>query len=308
MLFALDLLIFVTVAVTIYLLARSPGDSVIRRRALNLRQSAGRLGRLEEKELELPFRQRVLEPALRRLAQQILKGTPAALRERLKNRLAQAGRPMDVSLFLSYEFLIGLTLFLLYFLLSLDHRPSQPVSFSGRLLGATVLALTGSLLPEIWLLRLVNARKKAMERSLPDVLDLLTVSVEAGLGFDGAVQKVSEKFTGPVGEEFAAFLKEVRFGLARSEALRHMTRRIDHPDVRIFVASVIQADQLGVSLAKVLRVQADQLRFRRKQRAEEKAMQIPIKLLFPLTIFIFPTIFIVLLGPVLIQYLGMFKK
>lgn len=306
MLFIIDLLLFALVTVTVHLFLQAPESSVIRRRVKNLRPGSV-AERLEEKELELPFRQRVLEPVLQGLAKEVYRWTPVAWRDRLKERLNQAGRPLEVSLFLTYKFLAALALFAFYLSLDLERRPGHLLS-PATLPGGLLLAVSGSFLPDLWLYRLIGQRKRALERSLADVLDLLTVSVEAGLGFDGAVQKVSEKFTGPVGEEFTAYLKEVRLGLPRSEALRNLAKRVDLPDVRIFVASVIQADQLGVSLAKILRVQSDQLRFRRKQRAEEKAMQIPIKLLFPLTLFIFPTIFIVLLGPLVLQYLTMFKK
>lgn len=175
-----------------------------------------------------------------------------------------------------------------------------------------VLAAAGTVLglqlPEFWLSRTITRRKKALEKALPDVLDLLSVSVEAGLGFDGAVQKVSEKFSEPTSDEFGSFLKEVRLGKPRADALRNLAQRTGLPDMQTFVAAIIQADQLGVSLSKILRIQSEQMRIKRKQKAEERAMQTPIKLLFPLILFIFPTLFVVILGPLVISFLTTFSK
>src|SRR5690606_20026233 len=157
------------------------------------------------------------------------------------------------------------------------------------------------ILPEFWVSRLGTQRRATLSRALPDVLDLLSVSVEAGLGFDGAIQKVSEKFPDPTAAEFGEYLKEVRLGKTREEALRNLAERTGLPELKAFAAARIQADRLGVSLSRVLRVQSDQLRTQRMQRAEEAAMQTPIKMVFPLVFFIFPTIFVVLLGPAIIQ-------
>jgi tight adherence protein C len=140
---------------------------------------------------------------------------------------------------------------------------------------------------------------------LPDVLDLLTVSVEAGLGFDQAVVKVIEKFKGPLAEEFHRTLQEVRMNKPRREALRALADRVGIDDLTAFIAALIQADQLGVSIAKVLRIQSDQMRIKRRQRAEEQAQKASIKMLFPLIFFIFPAMFIVLLGPAVLSMMGM---
>ena len=159
----------------------------------------------------------------------------------------------------------------------------------------------GFYLPLIWLNRRIGKRQHDMERALPDALDLLTISVEAGLGFDAAIAKVSEKFDNELGRAFARVNAEVRLGKIRREALRDMANRAGVQDISNFIAAVIQADQLGVSLSKVLRVQSEQMRIRRRQRAEELAAQAPIKMLFPLVFLVFPSIFIVLLGPAAIQ-------
>jgi tight adherence protein C len=159
----------------------------------------------------------------------------------------------------------------------------------------------GFYLPLLWLNLRVRRRQREMERALPDALDLLTISVEAGLGFDAAMSKVSEKSDNELSRAFARVNAEIRLGKLRREALRDMANRAGVQDISNFIAAVIQADQLGVSLSKVLRVQSEQMRVRRRQRAEELAAQAPIKMLFPLVFLVFPSIFIVLLGPAIIQ-------
>jgi tight adherence protein C len=168
-------------------------------------------------------------------------------------------------------------------------------------------AAVGLILPETWLNGKVAKRRADIQSALPDVLDLLCISVEAGLGFDAAIQKVAEKFKGPIGEEFQEYIKEVKLGRSRVEALRGLSRRTDLDDLRSFVASLVQAEQLGISLANILRLQSEQMRYRRRQRAQEQAMKVPIKMLFPLAFFILPTIFIVLFAPVGIHLMEVLK-
>ena len=146
-----------------------------------------------------------------------------------------------------------------------------------------------------------------MRAQLPDVLDLLAVSVEAGLGFDGAVTKLTEHMEGPLVDEFALTLGEIRIGESRHEALRKMTERVPAPELAAFVRSVVQADQLGISLGRILRVQAADSRLRRQAAAEEKAMKAPIKMLFPTVLFIFPAMFLVILGPAFLNLTHIFN-
>ncbi|MER3457530.1 MAG: type II secretion system protein, partial [Chloroflexota bacterium] len=167
----------------------------------------------------------------------------------------------------------------------------QPVV---RLVGLTALmALTGFYMPVLWLNSKIRRRQGEIVKALPDALDLLTVCVEAGLGFDAAMAKVNEKWDNELSLAFGRVLQEIRLGRLRREALRDMA----NPDVTTFVAAIIQAEQLGVSIAKVLRIQSDQMRVRRRQRAEENAQKAPVKILFPMVLLIFPSLFIVLLGP-----------
>jgi tight adherence protein C len=165
----------------------------------------------------------------------------------------------------------------------------------------------GFLVPD-WTLKFkIRSRREKIRSDLPDALDLLAVSVEAGMGFDGAVSKLTEHMDGPLVEEFALMLNEIRVGEARSVALRKMAERIDAMELSNFVRAVIQADQLGISLARILRVQAADTRLRRQSAAEEKAMKAPIKMLLPTVFFIFPSMFIVILGPALLNIMTVFR-
>ena len=163
-----------------------------------------------------------------------------------------------------------------------------------------VAGLLGFVAPEMWLSRRIRQRQKRILLAVPDTLDLLTISVRAGLSFDGALAKVVEKLRGPLSDEFQRVLAEVRVGRARRDALRDLAERADVPALSNFIGAIIQAEQLGVSISKVLQVQSEQLRIERRQRAEEMANKAPIKMLFPLVGCIFPSLFIVLLGPPMI--------
>ena len=190
----------------------------------------------------------------------------------------------------------AIILFLLALLLT-----GQPVV---GLLFVIVGAAVGYLAPEFWLGRKMKKRSTAMILQLPDALDLLTISVEAGLGFDAALAKCVEKMEGPLIDEYRQALAEVRMGRARRDALRDVATRADAQPVSNFIGAIIQAEQLGVPIAKVLQIQSNQLRIERRQRAEEAAAKAPVKMLFPMVGCIFPTIFIVILGPAIIKVMG----
>ncbi len=162
---------------------------------------------------------------------------------------------------------------------------------------SVVFLLLGYMFPELWLTGKIRARQKAVFRGMPDALDLLTVCVEAGLGFDAAMGKVQEKWEDDLALEFGRVLQEIRLGKLRREALRDMAERVDVAELTSFVAAVVQSEQLGVSMSKVLRIQSDQMRVRRRQMAEEEANRAPIKMVFPIGCLIFPSILIILLGP-----------
>ena len=173
-------------------------------------------------------------------------------------------------------------------------------NWSFAIFAGPALGMIGFFAPEFWLSRRIKRRKKAILLAVPDVLDLLTISVKAGLGFDAALGKVVEKMEGPLVDEFRRALAEVRVGKARREALRDIVPRTEVQPLTNFIGAIIQAEQLGVSISKVLQVQSEQLRIERRQRAEEQAAKAPIKMLFPLVGCIFPSLFIVILGPAII--------
>jgi tight adherence protein C len=172
---------------------------------------------------------------------------------------------------------------------------------AGALLVVPFAGALGAFLPVFWLSSQAKARQAAMERSLPDSLDLLTVCVEAGLGLDAAFRQVAEKQHGPLADEVRQMLREIGVGKARRDALLDLAARTDLDDVRSFVNAVIQAEQLGTSLARVLRAQAQRLRTRRRQRAEQEARRAPVKMVFPLVFCLMPSLFIFILGPVIVQ-------
>ena len=181
-----------------------------------------------------------------------------------------------------------------------------PVSKTMLILAA-LIGLT-YIFPGLYLKQLIQERQHEIEKSLPDVIDLLTVSIEAGLSFDGAMSKLAEKMSGVLVSEFSIVLKEMKMGISKRDALKSMIERVPVANLITFVGAIIQADQLGVSIGNVLRIQSNIMRQKRRQRASELAMKAPIKMLFPMVFFILPTIFIVLLGPVVIQIMQAFSS
>ncbi len=168
--------------------------------------------------------------------------------------------------------------------------------------------LVGFFGPDAWLRRHIDERKKTMLKALPDTLDLLVISVEAGLGFDSALSRVVQTVPGPLSEEFFRMLQETRVGVSRRDAMRHLTERTDLDELRSFLLAMMQAEAFGVTIARVLRVQADEMRVKRRQRAQEKAFAAPVKMVFPLVFCIFPSLFIILLGPAAFQIAEAFSS
>jgi tight adherence protein C len=253
---------------------------------------------LDEEDLRRPMLERTMLPAVRRLGTVVLGMTPERRRQKMQAALRAAGHDLDLGAWLARKALLAVVLAAMS-ALALHATGYWPV-VSG------FAAVLGWRWPDGNLERAGRERRKAIAKALPDVLDLLCVSVEAGLGFDGAMQKVAEKFPGPVAAEFGGYLRDVRLGQGRDVALRAMAQRCAVPELQTTVAVVIQAERLGASLARVLRVQSDELRVRRRQAAQERAMQIPVKLIFPLVLFIFPAIFVVLLGPAALHVMTIF--
>ena len=257
---------------------------------------------LEEIELSIPFTQRVIVPILRQIAEFISRFTPQSIIEDTRRRLELAGNPVRLGAaeFFVLQIFAGIALFGLVHLLLLRAPPTQRWALSLAIGGI------GFYYPRLWLNQQIARRKKEILKTLPDALDLLVICVEAGLGFDAAMQRVAERWNNELGKAFARVLQEIALGRSRKDALRDMAARVDLPEMTTFVAAIIQAEQLGVSIAKVLHIQADQMRLRRRQRAEELARQAPIKMLFPLVFLIFPAMFVVLLGPALLIVIKQF--
>ncbi|MBN1642885.1 MAG: type II secretion system F family protein [Anaerolineae bacterium] len=254
---------------------------------------------LEEIELSASFAERVVYPTIDAVSKFIGQFTPARTLEKIRHRLELAGNPGNLRApsFIAIQFLAMLVLGGL--ILAMTIIAELPMV--RRILFTVLSMLAGYFLPSLWLASRISRRQAEITRELPDMLDLLTICVEAGLGLDQGIQRVVEKQDTELSRELNRYLQEVQLGRTRAQALQGMASRIDVADVTTFVAAIIQADQLGVAMSKILRIQSDQMRVRRRQRAEQKAHQAPIKMLFPLAFLIFPSIFIVLLGPALLQ-------
>ncbi|MEJ2013101.1 MAG: type II secretion system F family protein [Anaerolineales bacterium] len=250
---------------------------------------------LEEIELSMRFYERVILPIFNKIGELASRFTPQATLENAKKRIEMAGNPMqmDPAFFLSLRFVLAAVFGGGIFLVFLITKRSWLMG-----LGLSALFLIiGFMFPDLWLTSRIKARQKSVFRALPDALDLLTICVEAGLGFDAAMAQVNMKWEDDLALEFGRVLQEIRLGKLRREALRDMSDRLGVSELTSFVAAVIQSEQLGVSMAKVLRIQSDQMRVRRRQMAEEEAHRAPIKMIFPIGLLIFPSILMVLLGP-----------
>jgi tight adherence protein C len=243
---------------------------------------------------QLPFSQRVLAPLGDRLAGFTLKLHPKTTKEGVSARLLAAGlgRKIAPTTFLALKsaFAVGGVLFGAVF----GGAVTGP---GGVLFCAIALGGIGFIAPDFVVSAKARQRKDTIRAELPDALDLMAVSVEAGLGFDGAISKLTDHMHGPLADEFALTLSEIKIGESRQTALKKLAERTGTPELSSFVRSIIQADQLGISLGRILRVQATDSRLKRQAAAEEKAMKAPIKMLFPTVLFIFPAMFLVILGP-----------
>jgi len=256
---------------------------------------------LEEIELSQPISQRVVLPLARKMGEFALRYTPQNALQSTAHKIELAGSPrgMDPTILWGLRFLIAISIGVLF--LFLFRISDLNWTWGRKILVTAVFVGLGFMLPELLINSMIQRRQKSIRKAMPDALDLLTICVEAGLGFDGAMNKVYEKWDNPLSLSFGRVLREIQLGKLRREALRDMADRIGLAEMTSFVAAVIQSEQLGVSMAKVLRIQADQMRIRRRQRAEEEAHKAPIKMLVPMSILIFPSICIVLMTPAILQ-------
>ena len=248
--------------------------------------------------------ERLFQPMFGGLDGFIGRVTPKHYVEQLDKSLREAGNPMNLNANSCISMQIGAIIIEIIGVISIWIAFAVPVSKIMLILSA-LIGLT-YIFPGLYLKQLIKERQHEIEKSLPDAIDLLTVSIEAGLSFDGAMSKLVEKMSGVLVSEFAIVLKEMKMGISKRDALKSMIERVPVANLITFVGAIIQADQLGVSIGNVLRIQSNIMRQKRRQKASELAMKAPIKMLFPMVLFILPTIFIVLLGPVLIKVMQAF--
>lgn len=249
-------------------------------------------------ELAKPLAQRTVGPIVITLSNFLRRFTPLGYLEKKQHQLVLAGGPgnLDAPAFTVIKLVGTMVGVVVGFVL---------VNFGADALQRIALfslpIVVGFFGPDAWLHRKIDERRQSMLRALPDILDLLVISVEAGLGLDSAMARVVATVHGPLSEEFFRMLQETRVGVSRREAMRHLMERTDLEELRSFLLAMIQAEAFGVTISRVLRVQADEMRVKRRQRAQEKAFAAPVKLVFPLVFCIFPSLFIVLLGPAAIE-------
>ncbi len=260
----------------------------------------GDVASLEEIELSQPFSERVIIPVIRRIGEISARFTPQKAIQDTARRLELAGNPwpIDAPTFLALRFILAVVLggFMVAVVII-----SPPASATDQFLYIGGSVFGGFFLPHLMLSSRITRRQREIRKAMPDALDLLTICVEAGLGFDAAMSKVSEKWENELSLAFARAIREIQLGKVRREALKDMSDRLGLPEMTSFVAAIIQSEQLGVSMAKVLRIQSDQMRIKRRQRAEEEAHKAPVKMIIPMALLIFPTIMIIILTPAALQ-------
>ncbi|MFD1735263.1 type II secretion system F family protein [Bacillus salitolerans] len=250
--------------------------------------------------------QRMLKPIWREFKKGFKKKIPGEKEAKIEIKLLQAGNPFGMTP-VEYR-LVQIAIFILFPFLAIGYGVLLGFGTGGLTFMVFTSLAASWVLPNMYLRQKIKKRYQLAVRELPDVLDLLTVSLEAGLGFDSALSKLVSKKEGVLASEFHRCLEEIRLGKTRREALSGIRERLAVDEIKVLISSIIQAEKLGIGMVQVLRIQSAEVRDQRKQRAEEEAMKAPIKMLFPLVLFIFPSLFIVLLGPAIIQFLQTFKQ
>jgi tight adherence protein C len=271
------------------------GNSRPKPMEVRMREFVPRPRSLEELEFEQPISERFFRPLLQQLSRLVSRNTPNNVMESAQKRLLHGGNPNNLTV-ADFMGIKGLAAFLLA-LIGVAIGFLGSMNFFFALMFVVVLGTIGFLLPDFWLGGKVRQRRRNLLRALPDAIDLLSISVEAGLGFDAALNRLVEKTQNELAFEFGRVISEMRIGVPRREALRALAERTGIQELGIFVTAIIQAEQLGASITNVLHVQANEMRIRRRQRAEVLAHQAPIKMLFPMAFLIFPPMFVVILGP-----------
>ncbi|MFC4737263.1 type II secretion system F family protein [Bacillus daqingensis] len=300
----LIVLVFTSITLSVAAFLALQAERILRRE--RIQQFAVGYGQPAEPEEERSFYDRLIAPLWRRTKKKQQRRLKRASVQKLETQLLQAGSPYGMGpvefRLLQNILMMALPLFMAGFSLLLG--AAVPIVMLLSLLGL----LAAAIYPKLMLRSRTRARGKQALKELPDTMDLFTISLEAGLGFDAAVSKVVEKKDGILSGEFKTYLEEVRLGQTRRAALSAINDRLALEELRALIYNVIQAEKLGIGMVSVLRVQTEDIREKRKQHAEEAAMKAPIKMLFPLVIFIFPTLFIILLGPAVLQLVEAFSN
>lgn len=305
LLFVLGVLLFAVAVILLSMAFRTAEEASGINRSIAVLQAMTETPKELHKELDRPFGERVLEPLQARALKIGRRLTGADSAERIRAKLDLAGNPAGwtVDRVTSGKVLfaaLGLVVGFLFSLLIFDALTTRLLVSAGGL-------VVGFFAPNLYLYQLAYDRGNRLQRELPDAIDLMTISVESGLGFDAAVQQVARNTTGPLAEEFGRMLREMQLGMARADALRSLAERTNIADVRSFVSSMVQADSFGIPIAQVLRIQSSEMRVKRRQRAEEKAQQVPVKITIPLIFCILPCLFIAVMGPAVINIMDSFS-
>lgn len=272
---------------------------------LNIQYRLEKIDEIYQKNIELDdrkrlsFKKRVIYPIAQKFKNIMRSITPQGRRQELEKKLGAVELPFGMSVvgWLIFKTMFSIAFPVLLFLL----LKGNPINIISKITLLLIFTIACILLPNVMLNNRIKMKEKRIQKQLPDILDLLTISVEAGLSFDGALQHIVAKDKSELSKEFGRVLQEMEFGKTRREALSDMADRCNVPDLKIFISSMIQAEQLGISIGRILRIQSDMMREKRMQRAKELALKAPVKIIIPLVLFIFPSIFIVILGPALIQ-------
>ena len=281
-------------------LRENTGYDPLQARLAEYADREGGISALDDIELKISFQERVIIPIFKALANFLSSLTPEQQIETTRHQLELAGKAQttDPRTFFGTRIMLTAVLGVAGFFVFFVFSHSMSLTMKLALTGA--FTALGFYLPAMQLKSQITRRQQNIVKALPDALDLMTICVEAGLSFDQAMGKVYEKWESELAIAFGRVLQEIQIGKIRRDALRDMAARMEVPDVTTFTAAIIQADQLGVSIAKILRIQSDQMRVKRRQRAQEKAQQAPVKMMLPMVFLIFPSIWIVLLGPSII--------
>ncbi len=292
--------IVIVVAVALVIIGRrNPADAedVTLQKRLEEFTQRGEAVTLEKIELSQPLSERVIYPLARKLGQIAIRFTPQNALQSTTKKLELAGLPakIDPTMFLASQFIVSAAFTGFLLLVFSFAKVNWPIG--QKLAIVAVFILLGFYFPQLYLTSAIQKRQKEIRKAMPDALDLLTICVEAGLGFEAAMAKVAEKWENELSLAFSRIIQEVQLGKLRRDAMRDMAERVGIPEMTSFVAAVIQSELLGVSMAKVLRIQSEQMRVKRRQLAEEEAHKAPIKMLIPMGLLIFPSLMVVLLSP-----------